>query len=96
MDARAFAEYAAAEAYGKPEARTLPANHLFGAHSHIDDLLIFVESGAYIVGYDDTQELIEPGQMLHVAPRTPHTDASGPDGAAYLIAWRAAAPETSS
>ena len=94
MDQRAFADHAAAEGYGPLENRTLPANFVFGEHVHMDDLLIYVTRGTYIVDYQGERCLMGPGEMHYVRPRIQHTEAAGPEGAEYQTTWRAAKPSS--
>jgi len=83
-----FRAYAVAEGYSAPEAKSLPADRFFDTHTHDHDLIVLITAGEFTVGYGDDKTTFGPGEMCHVAPGIDHTDATGREGAEYLVARR--------
>lgn len=91
MNEAEFRDYAAANGYREPEVREQPANRFFDTHAHEEDLIVLITRGSFTVAYGEDATIFGPGEMCHVAPGVDHTDAVGPDGAGYVMAWRAVA-----
>ncbi len=83
-----FRAYAKAEGYREPEVRSQPANKFFDTHAHEEDLIVLITAGKFVVDYGDNKSVFGPGEMCHVVAGVDHTDAVGPDGASYVLAWR--------
>lgn len=88
MNEAEFRAYAEAEGYRKPELRSFPANKFVDTHAHEDDLIVLTTEGSFVVDYGNERSVFGPGDMCYVAPGVDHTDAAGPEGASYILAWR--------
>ncbi len=88
MNETEFRNFARKEGFREPEVRTQPPGRFFESHAHEDDLIVLVTDGSVTVDYGETQYTFEPGDMCEVKHGVPHTDAMGPDGASYVLAWR--------
>ena len=88
MNEAEFRAFAAAEGYDAPDARTQPANKFFDTHAHEKDLIVLITAGEFAVDYGDDKTIFGPGDMCQVKAGVDHTDAVGPDGASYILAWR--------
>lgn len=88
MNETEFRAYAKAEGFREPEARSQPPGRFFESHAHDDDLIVLVTAGSVTVDYGDSKYTFEAGDMCEVKHGVPHTDAMGPDGASYVLAWR--------
>ena len=88
MNETEFRNFARKEGFREPEVRTQPPGRFFESHAHEDDLIVLVTAGSVTVGYGETHYTFEPGDMCEVKHGIPHTDAMGPDGASYILAWR--------
>ncbi len=88
MNEDEFRCHAKAEGYREPEARSLPANKFFDTHAHGEDLIVLITKGTFTVAYGEEKTVFGPGDMCQVASGVDHTDAIGPEGAKYILAWR--------
>ncbi|MFZ8898580.1 MAG: cupin domain-containing protein [Alphaproteobacteria bacterium] len=88
MNETEFRNFARKEGFREPEVRSQPPGRFFESHAHEDDLIVLVTAGAVTVDYGETQYTFKPGDMCEVKHGIPHTDAMGPDGASYVLAWR--------
>ena len=82
---RAFAQKAG---FREPEVRSQPPGRFFEMQAHDDDLIVLVTAGSVTVDYGEAQYTFELGEMCEVNHGVSHTDAMGPDGASYVLAWR--------
>jgi len=83
-----FQELATSEGFDAPESRSQPPNKFFETHAHERELIVLVTAGAFTVAYGEDATTFGPGEMCRVKPGVPHTDAAGPEGASYILAWR--------
>ena len=88
MTENEFRQYAESHQYDQPEAKSQPANKFFDSHVHERDLIVLITQGTFTVGYGDREETFGAGEMCHVEAGVDHTDAIGPEGASYVLAWR--------
>lgn len=89
MNETEFRTHAKAAGYPEPEVRSQPPGRFIEKHAHADDLILLVTAGSITVDYGDAQASFGPGDMCEVKHGVPHTDAIGPEGASYALAWRA-------
>ncbi|MGY9054674.1 MAG: cupin domain-containing protein [Alphaproteobacteria bacterium] len=88
MNETEFRAYAKTEGYDEPELRTQPPGKFFDTHAHERHLIVLIQEGQFTVDYGKKTDVFGPGDMCYVEPGVKHTDAAGPDGANYFLAWR--------
>ena len=87
MNKNEFRKFALDNDFSAPELKSLPANKFFDLHNHIEDLIILIKSGKFIVSTKSKLLEFEEGDMCTVKARIEHTDQVGNDGVEYWSAW---------
>jgi cupin superfamily acireductone dioxygenase involved in methionine salvage len=87
MNESEFRKFSLENDFSDPELKSLPANKFFDPHTHIEDLIILIKSGKFIVNTTSKVQEFEDGDMCTVKAGIEHTDQVGNDGVEYWSAW---------
>jgi quercetin dioxygenase-like cupin family protein len=85
MDVEVFKQQLGELGFTEVLTRTWGPNQFVDTHTHDFEVRALVLEGEFVLGCDGQDKLLRPGDVFTLAPRRPHTERYGPQGAVYLV-----------